>query len=143
MNEGTRDALRLVSVATLSGAALLVAAILGLPLCPTKLFFGIPCPGCGLTRATLAMVQGDFGAMARHHPLAPIVVGFVLYAVATAAWDRAAPHVPARAPRMRAWALLVLVLVGVWVVRLSGGLGGPSDPLDPAHGLLTAPLFAR
>ncbi|MFO0696751.1 MAG: DUF2752 domain-containing protein [Polyangiales bacterium] len=143
MKEGTRAALRLVSVVALAGAALLAAAIVGLPICPTKLLFGVPCPGCGLTRAMIAIAKGDFAAMARHHPLAPLVLGFLLYALATAAWDRASPREPARAPGTRAWAALVLVLVGVWVVRLSGGLGGPSDPIDPAHGLLTAPLLAR
>jgi hypothetical protein len=42
----------------LVGAAL-AFVFLGPPVCPTALFFGIPCPGCGLTRATLALLQGD------------------------------------------------------------------------------------
>ena len=61
MKEGTRAALRLVSVVALAGAALLAAAIVGLPICPTKLLFGVPCPGCGLTRAMIAIAKGDFG----------------------------------------------------------------------------------
>src|SRR5690606_37698306 len=60
---------------------LLAIAVIDFPICPTRLFFGLPCPGCGLTRATLAMLSLDLPEMLRLHPLAPImapVVGWVL-----------------------------------------------------------------
>lgn len=35
---------------------------------------GVPCPFCGMTRATLALGQGDFGGAFGFHPLAPLVL---------------------------------------------------------------------
>lgn len=37
--------------------------------CLIKTLFGIPCPGCGMTRAWLALLRGDFSAAFRWHPL--------------------------------------------------------------------------
>jgi hypothetical protein len=35
---------------------------------------GIPCPGCGLTRATAALFRGDLPASLRTHAYAPVIV---------------------------------------------------------------------
>ena len=40
----------------------------GLP-CLFELAFGIPCPGCGMTRAALALLQLDFAAAFSYHPM--------------------------------------------------------------------------
>lgn len=46
---------------------------LGLPPCPSALFFDRPCPGCGLTTSWTAFIHGNF-AMAFHaHALGPIL----------------------------------------------------------------------
>lgn len=37
--------------------------------CPFRLIFGIPCPGCGMSRALLALVHGDLKASLSFHPL--------------------------------------------------------------------------
>lgn len=37
--------------------------------CPFKRIFGLPCPGCGLTRAWLCFLSGDWGQAIRYHPL--------------------------------------------------------------------------
>lgn len=37
--------------------------------CPIRAVIGIPCPGCGLTRAWLAAFQLDFYAAILHHPM--------------------------------------------------------------------------
>lgn len=42
--------------------------------CPFLWFTGIPCPGCGMTRAFLALVQGDFLAAFGYHPLFLLVL---------------------------------------------------------------------
>ena len=38
-------------------------------LCLFQHFLGIPCPGCGMTRAMLAVLQLDFAAAFRYHPM--------------------------------------------------------------------------
>ncbi|MBD1842522.1 DUF2752 domain-containing protein [Cyanobacteria bacterium FACHB-63] len=60
--------------------------LLGLPgwQCPIRAGLGIPCPGCGLSRATLELLQGHFDHALRIHAFAPIAVGvggFVLAAI--------------------------------------------------------------
>ncbi|MGN1042971.1 MAG: DUF2752 domain-containing protein [Christensenellales bacterium] len=37
--------------------------------CPFYLLFGIPCPGCGMTRAYLALFHGDIALAFSMHPL--------------------------------------------------------------------------
>jgi hypothetical protein len=108
-------------------------AAFGPPFCPSALLFGVPCPGCGLTRATVAMLHGDFTAALHLHPLAPVLVplfGGALFLVlfdyvrgperprATPAWwtSRAATI---------AFSGLLVALLGVWVARFAGYFGGP------------------
>lgn len=37
-------------------------------LCPTKVLFGIPCPGCGITRALKRCFEGAWGAAIQMNP---------------------------------------------------------------------------
>ncbi len=43
--------------------------------CPIRYGLGVPCPGCGLSRATLELLQGHFDHALRIHAFSPIVVG--------------------------------------------------------------------
>jgi len=41
---------------------------------------GIPCPGCGMTRAVFALLHGDIHASLHYHPLLiPSAVGLLVY----------------------------------------------------------------
>lgn len=45
-------------------------------------FFGIPCPGCGMTRAMWCLLRLDFAGAFRHHPLVfamPYVFAYILF----------------------------------------------------------------
>jgi hypothetical protein len=132
-----------------AAAGLLVAALLprglieGAPaFCPFRMWSGLPCPGCGLTRSVVALVQGDPAASLHFHPLGAVVVAIFAALVLAEVGGRAyeslravrAPSTgePARgraasAPstRVLAWAargplpwLVVASLVVVWVVRI-------------------------
>lgn len=41
---------------------------LSITLCPTKILWGIPCPGCGITRAIKLCFEGDLWAAVRMNP---------------------------------------------------------------------------
>ncbi len=42
--------------------------------CPFSYIFGIPCPGCGMTRALFSLITLDFASAFYYHPLFPIVI---------------------------------------------------------------------
>jgi hypothetical protein len=103
--------------------------------CPTALFLGIPCPGCGLTRASLALLRGDFAAALGFHPLVFVLAPLFAYAIGASLVDYVRGG-PSRAPsRLAAWfsqrarhgaALgLLVVALGVWGARFAGYFGGP------------------
>ncbi len=102
------------------------------PFCPLALFAGLPCPGCGLTRATLALLHGDMGAALRFHPLVLVLMPLFAAAMLKVLVDyvRGSELTPTpawwtgRAVTWVATALLVAV-VGVWLLRFAGWLGGP------------------
>lgn len=64
-----RRALELVAVF----AALCLAFIVFGYVCPFKRLTGLPCPGCGMTRAYLALLRGDISGAFQLHPLFPLV----------------------------------------------------------------------
>jgi hypothetical protein len=53
--------------------------------CPIKQSLGVPCPGCGLTRGSLATLKGDFATAIDYHWFSPFMLAFwVFVAVALA-----------------------------------------------------------
>lgn len=46
--------------------------------CPLRQATGLPCPGCGLTRSCMSMLQGEWAEAWRHHPLGPLFAVFWL-----------------------------------------------------------------
>lgn len=131
---------RLLKAAVPIGALGVLFAV-DFPLCPMRHVFGIPCPGCGLTRATESLLVGDFAVALAHHPLVPVVLPVVAWMivrvtlVSAGVLRRDSFDPMDRFPRV-VWLGLVVLLLVVWVVRLSGGLGGHPDPVDPSQGLL-------
>lgn len=98
-------------------------------LCPLVLIAHVPCPACGLTRATLALLHGDVAEAVRFHPLAPVAVPFLaLYVGARTLWE-IARGTPARGRWeevcQRILAVLAVSAVIVWAARFFGAFGGP------------------
>jgi hypothetical protein len=104
------------------------AAAVALWRCPVAALLGVPCPGCGLTRAVLALVAGDIDGAMRLHPLAPVLVVFGLWLAARELVAVARPGV-----RRMCWggreeglsALLCGCLIALWIARFFGAFGGP------------------
>jgi len=121
------------SIASHPAVALALAGVLmcaDLWVCPFAALWSVPCPGCGLTRAALLLLRGDWLGAWRMHPLSPLLVplfGVLVTAELVgvvrgrAPWDRAAlsRHADRAAP------LLLALLLGVWLSRCWGAWGGP------------------
>jgi hypothetical protein len=108
------------------------------PLCPWAGLLGWACPGCGLTRAALALLGGHFTAAWKLHPLVYVVLPCVAVVGAKAIVDATAQRrggdtrPTVRADGRRRDRLLSVVaalglalLIGVWVARAFGAFGGP------------------
>ena len=101
------------------------------PMCATAGIFGIPCPGCGLTRATLAALRGDFATAWHLHPLFALVAPVYIYLVVTLSYrfiaGARATAVSKRADRIVSIVagVAVVLLIVVWAARFLGAFGGP------------------
>ena len=103
-------------------AALVASGLPGWP-CPVRYLFGIPCPGCGLTRAVGALLRGDWHASLALHAFAPLfLIALALIAVAAVLPER-----PRRSlvytietieHRTGITFLLLVCLMLYWLIRL-------------------------
>ena len=117
---------RLLLVCALMSAPLL-AYLLQLPFCPSAALFDFPCPGCGLTRACVALLQADLPAAMAFNPLAPLVCPMIAATVLWSAFNYVRRG-SGRIPRWAVWPLVgsVVALQIVWLARMAFGVfGGP------------------
>jgi hypothetical protein len=138
---GARVSVKSLTIALLPFVVLGLLTYFQVPYCPARGLFGVPCPGCGLTRASFAMFQGDIHEMAHFNPLAPIlfplfVYGMVRVALVTSGVLPKSIKEPLNRVPSWVWTLVVIVVLGVYVLRLFGFLGGTADPVDFTQGLL-------
>jgi hypothetical protein len=135
-----RRAIKALWHAALPLLVLGVIAVVDFPVCPTRISFGVPCPGCGLTRATVAMMHLDVAGVLRFHPLAPILSPLVLWSFCKPVlvqlgwikpeWLKKIPRVP-----QAFWVAIGLALLVLWIGRLAGYFGGHPDPIDLTQGI--------
>ena len=126
------------SLAWILAAFALLAAAAMVPWrgeCGFRVVVGADYPGCGMTRSLGALLRGEFAASFRHHPLgipaalaAAAAVGFALHEGAT------------RRPTLRRFldrwgargaAIAVVLLAGVWLVRVVIRPAWAADPVRP------------
>ncbi len=98
------------------GVLLALLFILFVWKCPVQLFLGIPCPGCGVSRAYLACLRLDFREAFRLHPLFFTVAPTVLYAAHRRVLLRRFP-IPRKAEYLTG-GLLILAFFVVYIIRL-------------------------
>lgn len=104
--------------------------IAGLPsLCGFHNLTGLPCPGCGITRAVVCLAHGRFAEAVIYHPLSPLVFAALVFVTLARAAEMVRPGWGMRPlpPRLLAAGAGVFLglLVMVWVLRLSGRLPAP------------------
>jgi len=91
--------------------------------CPLRSTLGMPCPGCGLTRAMFLFVQGHWRASISMHAFAPIVLAIgMLLAVGSSLPERLrqkmVSHVTDFERRTGIAALLILSALIYWILRI-------------------------
>lgn len=132
-----RRVLWLCAVATI-GAAL---TQLDHTLCPFANVVGQPCPGCGFTRAGIALLHLDLGTALHYHPMSLAAAPLLAYLVVRGTHTYLLGRAPRWAKRVDAafirsglakwqdwfWGTLALLLLGIWVARFFGALGGPVE----------------
>jgi hypothetical protein len=60
----------------------------GIDVCWLHRLTGLPCPGCGLTRAILSLAGGDLSGALRLHPFSLAVLPYATLTVTSLAWPR-------------------------------------------------------
>ena len=108
----------------LGGAGLVLAAF-GVRLCPFAFVFGIPCPGCGLARATLELCRGHVHEALAAHPLVLVATPAMIVGMLHATRRAPAPVAHERIAVVGA-AVVLVALVAVWLARFAGAFGGPA-----------------
>jgi len=128
-NERREIALRALKVAALLAA---VGALVfsRAPLCPFAALTHTPCPGCGLTRSTLAIVRGDLGAAFELQPFAFIMSPLLGAAVIVVVFNyvsagRAIFSAGFGRLFVPTFGVLFLCMLAFWVARFFGVHGGP------------------
>lgn len=83
--------------------------------CPFEALTGIPCPGCGMTRAMLSLIKGDVGNAAAYNPFCFFIVFMVVASVLPSRWLAKTP--PAVKKLLPYFYISVLVIViAFWVL---------------------------
>ena len=116
---------RVVLVWVGAGVGHLLLSELGLPgwPCPFRHVLNMPCPGCGLTRATHLLLHGQWQQSLATHAFAPllllVVVALLISLVLPSAIRQAALRGLERLERRTGVTILsLLALMGYWLVRL-------------------------
>jgi hypothetical protein len=111
----------------LTGAAGLHIALLSLGLpswdCPFFKLTGIPCPGCGLSRACLLLLSGEVWASIRFHAFAPIFLVLISILIIGTLLPRSltGPLIHKAETLERQSGLTIIILGGLilyWLARL-------------------------
>ena len=94
----------------------------GFYFCPSRRFLDLPCPGCGMTRALIALAQGDWRRALALHPLAPLVAAEAAAAwLGWGLWSIGRPRLPTVAQTNFLLGANAALLVAVWVGRFAAG----------------------
>ncbi|MCX8129593.1 MAG: DUF2752 domain-containing protein [Clostridia bacterium] len=82
-------------------------------ICVSKATFGVPCPGCGMTRSFKSLIKGDIHSAFYYHPLFILVIlaAFVILFRNTGSISKIYKSAVT-------WISLLIVFISVWVVRM-------------------------
>ncbi len=112
-----------------SGGRVAVRGLTGYPLpesCLSRTWFGLKCPGCGLTRSIVHLAEGDWRASWRSHRLGGLMAAVIVFQIPyrLMALRRPDRHlIPDRWLAVFGYVLIGL-LIGNWLMDVVGGQVG-------------------
>lgn len=102
-----------------------IAVVLHLPGWECAFFrvTGVPCPGCGLTRACLLLLRGDLNTSVRFHAFAPVFIVLIAILIMCTLLPRTVtePFINRAEALERQTKITVVILAGLilyWLARL-------------------------
>lgn len=107
---------KLIVPALLIAAFYFVLHVIGVG-CPVKFVTGISCPGCGMTRAAVSLLQLDFASAFYYHPL------FLLVFVMAGLFLLRTFEKIGKKPYDNAIIGICIVFLAVWILRMIFGNG--------------------
>lgn len=116
-------------VLSVPGNERVVLPLINVPLpglCYTREIFGIPCPGCGLTRCFISLAHGEFSRALRFHPAGVLLFAFVVCQIPyrlTQIWRVGRGQQPIHMGDIT-WPIYIFlgIMILQWVVKLVGPL---------------------
>ena len=116
---------RLGSIMCGAGLLQLLLSLFGVPgwTCPIFHTFGIPCPGCGMTRATLFLFRGDLKQALTMHAYAPILlIALIIITLCTIAPRNYVERIITKTETLESYTGITTILLGglivYWLARL-------------------------
>lgn len=111
MNARRADVIRVILLCVLGIALMILIRIAGGSVCFIKSVFGVPCPACGMSRAWMSVVRGDFAGAFILHPLFPlpvIIAGMFIFI----------PRIRHYRQSAALWAPVILLFISVYALRM-------------------------
>lgn len=91
--------------------------------CGSKIFFGVECPGCGLTRSFISLSRGDFSEAWKWNRVGWLLVVALLLQFPYRIWSLRQieqRHFPDLTWPKRFSLFLIIVLIANWILKLCG-----------------------
>ena len=86
--------------------------------CVFKGVTSIPCPGCGMTRACLAILQGEFSTAWRYHPFSFLLIGLSILIVFQPEYTQETWGAISLIKQKIIVSILILLCLSLWLVHL-------------------------
>ena len=86
--------------------------------CVFKSVTSIPCPGCGMMRACLAIFQGEFSTAWRYHPFSFLLFGLAILSAFLPKYTQKIWEAVSLVKQRIIASILILLCLGLWLVHL-------------------------